>query len=141
MLGRGIDTVLSSGSRVYVVVAGAVIVGASALRGLAGYGQQYVTQVVSQKVSYDIRNSLYDHLQKLSFAYHDKAQTGQLMSRATVDIEAVRMFLAMGLLSVIQTVLLVAGITYLLLTTNWMLALMTLAFVPFIAWVTIIPTV
>jgi ABC-type multidrug transport system fused ATPase/permease subunit len=138
MLGRGIDAVLDADNQTYLYIAAGVIVGAAALRGLAGYVQQYLTQVVSQKVSYDIRNALYDHLQKLSFAYHDKAQTGQLMSRATVDIEAVRMFLAMGLLSVIQIVLLAVGIAYVMIVANWSLALMTLAFFPFIAWVTVI---
>ncbi len=138
MLGQGIDTVMKSGDQTFLYVAAGVIIVAAALRGIGGYIQQYLTQVVSQKVSYDIRNDLYDHLQKLSFAYHDKAQTGQLMSRATVDIEAVRMFLAMGLLSVIQIALMIIGITWMMLAANWSLALMTLAFFPFIAWVTIV---
>jgi len=138
MLGQGINTVLKSGAQTFLYVAAGVIVGAAALRGIAGYIQQYLSQVVSQKVSYDIRNALFDHLQKLSFAYHDKAQTGQLMSRATVDIEAVRMFLAMGLLSIIQIVLLTVGIAIVMIAADWRLALMTLAFFPFIAWITII---
>jgi ABC-type multidrug transport system fused ATPase/permease subunit len=137
MLGRGIDTVIKAESQNFLYVAAGVIIGAAILRGVAGYIQQYLSQVVSQKVSYDIRNDLYDHLQKLSFAYHDKAQTGQLMSRATVDIEAVRMFTAMGLLNVIQIVLLVVGIAIVMIMSNWQLALMALAFFPFIAWVTI----
>ena len=138
LLGKGIDSVLGSTSRTYVIVAAIVIVALAALRGLAGFGQQYLQNVISQKVSYDIRNALYDHLQKLSFAYHDKAQTGQLMSRATVDIEAVRMFMSMGLLSLIQTVFQIGGAAYLLIATDWSLALMTLAFFPPIAWVTIV---
>ena len=137
VLGQGIDSVLTAGSRTYLYVAAGIIVGASALRGLAGYGNQYLTQVISQKVSYDIRNELYDHLQRLSFAYHDKAQTGQLMSRATVDIEAVRMFLAMGLLSLISTLIMIVGVAVLMLTVDWSLALMTLAFVPPVAWLTV----
>jgi len=138
MLGRGIDAVLKADNQGYLYLAAGVVVGAAVLRGVAGYIQQYLTQVVSQKVSYDIRNALFDHLQKLSFAYHDKAQTGQLMSRATVDIEAVRMFLAMGFLRIIQVVLLAVGIAVVMIVANWSLALMTLAFFPFIAWVTII---
>ena len=134
MLGTGIDTVLSSGARSTIIWAAVVIVGASALRGLTGYGNMYLSQVVSQKASYDIRNTLYDHLQRLSFAYHDQAQTGQLVSRATADVEAVRMFLAMGLLSLIQTVLMAGGIAYLLIALDWKLALLTLAFVPAIIW-------
>jgi ATP-binding cassette subfamily B protein len=134
MLGTGIDTALSSGEMRVVYIAAGIVVGAGALRGLAGYGNSYYGQVVSQKASYDMRNAIYDHLQRLSFAYHDQAQTGQLMSRATVDVEAVRMFLSMGLLSVFQTVLMTVGIAYLLITLDWKLALMTLAFMPAIVW-------
>ena len=109
MLGRGIDTVLSSGQLTTLIIAAGVIIGSSALRGIAGYGNRYFTEVISQHVAYDIRNTFYDHLQGLSFAYFDKAQTGQLMSRATVDIEAVRTFISQGLLQLFQTVFLVAG--------------------------------
>jgi ATP-binding cassette subfamily B protein len=137
MLGRGIDSVLRSGAQSTIIIAAIVIVGASAIRGLAAFGNRYLTMVVSQQASYDMRNRLYDHIQHLSFAYHDKSQTGQLVSRATVDVEAVRMFLSEGLLGIIQTVLLVSGITYIMVVTDWRLALITLAFIPPIAWVTI----
>ncbi len=136
-LGQGIDTVLSSGSQTAVIITAVGIVVASIVNGLAGYGNTYLTQVVSQQASYDIRNAMYDRLQRLSFAYHDKNQTGQLMSRATVDVEAVRMFLAMGLLGLAGIVLQVGSITVLLIILNWKLALMTLAFVPLVAWRTI----
>lgn len=137
MLGRGIDSVLRSGAQSTIIIAAIVIVGASAIRGLAAFGNRYLTMVVSQQASYDMRNRLYDHIQHLSFAYHDKSQTGQLVSRATVDVEAVRMFLSEGLLGIIQTILLVSGITYIMVVTDCRLALITLAFIPPIAWVTI----
>jgi ABC-type multidrug transport system fused ATPase/permease subunit len=134
VLGKGIDTVLSSGQGTVIIIAAGVIIGSSALRGIAGYGNRYFTEVISQRVAYDIRNTIYEHLQGLSFAYYDKAQTGQLMSRATVDIEAVRNFISQGLLQLLQTVFLAAGVTYLVISLNWRLALITLAFVPVIAW-------
>ncbi len=137
MLGQGIDTALSSGQKSTIVILAGIIIGASIVRGIAGFGNTYFTQVVSQKASYDIRNALYDHLQRLSFAYYDSAQTGQLMSRATVDIEAVRMFLSMGVLSIVQTVLLAGGTIYLLLSLDWKLALICLAFMPAIFWQTL----
>jgi len=138
MLGEGIDTVLGAGNQLLLIYLGIGIVIASALRGLAAYGNRFISQVVSQRISYDIRNDLYDHLQRLSFAYHDKAQTGQLMSRGTVDIEAVRMFLSEGLLHIIQTVLLITLIAYLLIAMNWQLALLTLMFMPPIIWRTVV---
>ena len=129
MLGDGIDTVIDMGQRSAIVIAALVIVAASALRGFAGYGQRYFAEVVAQKVSYNIRNALYARLQRLSFAFHDRNQTGQLMSRATVDVEATRMFFALGLLGIAQIVIMFIGVSYMMLTMNWQLGLMTLAFV------------
>ena len=137
MLGDGIDTVLGSGKRSFVIIAAVVIVSASALRGLAGYGQRYFNEVVAQKVSYNIRNALYERLQRLSFAFHDRQQTGQLMSRATVDVEAVRMFFAMGLLGMAQVTFMFLGVSYMLLSMNWQLGLFTLAFVVPVAYLAV----
>ena len=129
MLGTGMDTVISNGSRSYVVVLALVIIAASALRGLTGYGQRYFAEVVAQKATYNIRNAIYERLQRLSFGFHDRNQTGQLMSRATVDVEVVRMFFSQGFLGLAQIVFMVIGVGYMLLTMNWQLGLMTLAFV------------
>jgi ABC-type multidrug transport system fused ATPase/permease subunit len=144
MLGDGIDTALrvsesgflwwqTSRETAIWLVAGTIVI-ASALRGVAGYGQSYLAEVVSQKVSYDVRNAIYDRLQRLSFAYYDQAQTGQLMSRATVDVEAIRMFFGMGIIGLLQMVVMVAAISVVLLMMDWKLALMTMAFLPFIGW-------
>lgn len=138
MLGRGIDVILTSGDRNFLVIAAVIIVVASILRGLTGYGNTYLTQLVSQKSSYDIKNALFERLQQLSFAFYDRAQTGQLMSRATVDVEAVRMFFGMGLLGITQTVILFTATTIILITLDWKLALLSLAFMPAIAWRTIV---
>jgi ABC-type multidrug transport system fused ATPase/permease subunit len=136
-LGQGIDSVLRSDSQTAIIIAAVAVVAASAVNGFAGYGNQYLSQVVSQQASYDMRNAMYDRLQRQSFAYHDKNQTGQLMSRATVDVEAVRMFLAVGLLGLIGVIIQVVAITCLLILLDWKLALMTMAFIPLIAWRTV----
>jgi len=144
MLGTGIDTALKVTESGFLwwpmpretaiwLVAGTVVV-ASAMRGFAEYGQTYLSQVVSQKTSYDIRNAIYERLQRLSFAYHDQAQTGQLMSRATVDVEAIRMFFGMGILGIIQMVIMLVAISCILLLMDWRLALLTLVFMPLIGW-------
>ncbi len=138
MLGEGIDTVLGSGERSFLWLAAGIVLGASALRGVSEYGNRYFREIVSQKTSYDIRNALYDRLQHLSFAYHDQAQTGQLMSRATVDVEAVRMFFGWGLLGVVEIFVLFVAVSYVLVSMNWQLALLTLAFMPAIGWRTIV---
>jgi ATP-binding cassette subfamily B protein len=61
------------------LAAGAILI-LSALRGLFAYGQGYLSQAVSNLVAYDLRNMLYEHLQRLSFSFHDESETGQLMS-------------------------------------------------------------
>jgi ABC-type multidrug transport system fused ATPase/permease subunit len=128
-LGEGIDTVIGSGDRDMIIIAAVVVVAAGALRGFAGYGNRYFSEVVSQKVSYNIRNALYNRLQRLSFQFHDENQTGQLMSRATVDVEATRMFFAMGLLGMVQVLLMFFGVVGMIIAINWQLALITIAFV------------
>ncbi len=134
MLGEAIDTVIGSGERSFLILAAGVVIGASALRGIYAYVHRYLSEVVSQKTCYDIRNALYNRLQRLSFAYHDQAQTGQLMSRATVDVEAVRMFFGMGLVTLGQTFILFVGISYILASMDWKLALLSLVILPVIGW-------
>lgn len=128
MLGDGIDTVLGSGERSFIIIAAVVVAVAGLLRGAAMYGNRYFAEVVSQKVSYNIRNSLYDRLQRLSFQFHDQNQTGQLMSRATVDVEATRMFFSQGLLGIMQVLIMFTGVTFMILSINWQLGLIILAF-------------
>jgi len=137
MLGDGIDTILGSGERSFIIIVAAVVVAAGALRGGAMYGQRYYGEVVSQRASYKVRNALYDRLQRLSFEFHDRSQTGQLMSRATVDVEAVRMFFAMGLLGMIQIFIMFFGVAYMLFIIEWKLALFTIFFVIPVAWLAV----
>jgi ABC-type multidrug transport system fused ATPase/permease subunit len=111
-----------------LIVAASSMFGAAAFRSISQYGQQYLGQWLGQKVAYDLRNSIYNRLQHLSFAYHDSHQTGQLMSRATQDVEAVQMFVQMGVLRALYFVLVVIGSVILMLLTNWRLALVTLPF-------------
>ncbi len=134
ILGGAIDTVVSRGERGLLILMAAIIIVASVLRGVSAYKYSYLSAVVSQKTSYDIRDALYDKLQRLSFAYHDESQTGQLMSRATTDVEAIRMFFSEGLLGIAQTLILFVGISYILISLNWQLALLTLAFLPAVGW-------
>ena len=106
-----------------ILIGAVVIVAVTALRSLFTYLQGVLSARVSQGVAYDLRNSLYDHIQSLSFSYHDRAQTGQLLTRATSDVDMVRMFISHGVIQIVTTVVLLAGSFYLLFTTNWRLAL------------------
>jgi ATP-binding cassette subfamily B protein len=81
-------------------------------------------------VEYDMRNGLYAHLLRLSFGFYDRHQTGQLMSRATVDLQTVRFFLGYGLIFFFQHILTVVSVTAVLFWYEWRLALIALAITP-----------
>ena len=108
------------------------LLGVSLARGFTDFIRTYTTDSLSQKVSYDFRNGIYDKLQHLSFAYHDKEHTGNLMSKATSDVEAVRRYVNMGLVRSLEVGLRVIAITAILAYLNWELALISLGFVPFL---------
>ena len=105
---------------------------ASLCRGFFDFGRTYTTDSLSQMVSFDFRNYIYDKLQHVSFAYHDKEHTGNLMSKATADVEAVRRWINMGLVRSLEVVVRVTAITIILAFLNWELALISLVFVPFL---------
>ena len=96
------------------------------------FGMSYCNEYVSQRVAYDIRNDLYDHLQRLSFAYHDRASTGELMSRVTSDVEHSRVFVGTGVLQLVNTVILYVSILGIMLSLSWELSLVSLATLPLI---------
>jgi ATP-binding cassette subfamily B protein len=109
------------------------IFAAAAMRSVSQFGRQFLGQWLGQRVAYDLRNAIYNRLQRLSFAYHDSHQTGQLMSRATQDVEAVQMFVQMGILMGTYFLMVMVGATILMFTTNWRLALVTLPFLLVVA--------
>jgi len=120
------------------MMAALYVVVAVALQGLFSYASSYLTEAVSQKVAFDIRNAIFDRLQRLSFAYYDNVQTGQLMSRATEDVEAVRRFTSAGILGLIQAAILLVAIAVILSFLNWQLALITLFFIVLIGAMAIV---
>ncbi len=132
-----IDTGLQHGQLSNLLLVALAILVSSAFRGLFAYGQGYLSQSVSNLVAYDLRNQVYDHLQKLSFAFHDESETGQLMSRLTVDIEAVRNFITLGLLRSLLTLVTFAAITIILFRLDGYLALVTLISVPILVFLSV----
>jgi len=125
-----IDRGLQHGQFGTLLLAGLAILAASVMRGLFAYGQGYLSQALSCLVAYDLRNELYDHLQSLDFSFHDDAETGQLMSRLTVDIEAVRNFIPMGLIRGLVALVTFGAITIILFRLDIYLALVTLISIP-----------
>jgi ABC-type multidrug transport system fused ATPase/permease subunit len=128
-----VDVGVQSGHVTDLLLAAGAIIISSSLRGFFAYQQGYLGQALSALVAYDLRNQLYGHLQTLSFSFHDDAETGQLMSRLTVDIEAIRNFIPMGLIRALLAVVTFAAVTIVLLVLDWRLALVTLISVPLIS--------
>jgi ABC-type multidrug transport system fused ATPase/permease subunit len=107
-----------------------VIVGLGIVRAVLMAGRRLISGRQALAVEMDMRQSLYAHLVRLSFGFYDRHQTGQLMSRATVDLQGVRFFLGYGLIFFFQNVLTVASVTVVLFWFEWKLALIVLAVVP-----------
>jgi len=102
----------------------------AALRGLFAFLQTFWAEKNSQSVAYDLRNDLYAKIQRLSFSYHDRNQTGQLMIRATDDVEKVRLFIGQGLLQLVGAVILLTGTIIILFSTNVSLAWTAMPILP-----------
>ncbi|MBI4187799.1 MAG: ATP-binding cassette domain-containing protein, partial [Chloroflexi bacterium] len=137
LTGQAIDLALGSSRTSAIILTALGIAIAGLLRSILSYWQSYLAEFLSQRVAYDLRNIIYDHLQRLSYAFHDRSQTGQLMSRATVDVDGVRMFVGFALLRGVYFLVLLVAITVLLLLLNWQLALLSLSVLPFISFRTI----
>ena len=113
-----------------IVVMALAMVAVALVGALFSFLQGYLSEKASQGVAYDLRNALYAKIQSLSFSYHDRAQTGQLMTRATSDVEMVRRFTGMGFLQMLNAVVMLAGSLVVLFSMNWRLTLLILLITP-----------
>jgi ATP-binding cassette subfamily B multidrug efflux pump len=113
-----------------IIFTTAALLGVAVVRGLFTFAQSYWSEQLSQNFAYDFRNDIYGKLQNLSFSYHDSHQTGQLMTRVTSDVEAVRLFYAQGLLNFVSALVTFFGSAAILFSTDWRLALAALSTIP-----------
>jgi ATP-binding cassette subfamily B multidrug efflux pump len=111
------------------------LLGLTLLKGLLAFLQGRWTEVASQGVAYDLRNDIHEKLAGLSFSYHDRAQTGQLLSRAVQDVERIRFLTGRATLRLAEGITLLLGTAVALAWMNPRLALLTLAFIPVVAWI------
>ncbi|MBK8032481.1 MAG: ABC transporter ATP-binding protein [Chloroflexi bacterium] len=107
------------------------------MRGAFSFVQAFMAESLSQGIAFDLRNEIFAKIQRLSFSYHDQNQTGQLMIRATDDVEKLRLFIAQGLVLAAQAFLLLVVTLLILVVSNWQLTLVVLPILP-IALVTFI---
>ncbi len=133
-----IDALLRGGeasdSTVLLLVSLILVLGA--IRGILSFWQTYLGETLSQVTVYELRNSFYDHVQHLSFGFHDRLHTGNLMSRAIVDVEAVRMFINLGIVRAPYFAMLFVIVAAILLRLDWRLGLLSMSFLPIAAVLT-----
>lgn len=122
-----IDVGLAESDNSFLIQAALVLLGLGLLRSLLSYGQRYIGEWISHQVAFDLRNKLYDHIQHLTFSFHDRTQSGQLISRTIEDVRSVQRFTGQGIAELAKVILLFVGIVALLFFNNWRLALIGLS--------------
>ncbi|MFQ5999148.1 MAG: ABC transporter ATP-binding protein [Candidatus Bathyarchaeia archaeon] len=110
------------------------IVGLTLIVGLFSFIQRYASVYFSQKVAYDIRNDVFVSLQRQSFAFYDRTRTGQLLSKATTDIDRIRGFLGWQLMFLINSILLLTATVYIMFSLETRLAFLLLLIMPFLSF-------
>jgi ATP-binding cassette subfamily B protein len=135
LTGDALQSAVEAQSRdqLWTIALAILLVGAA--RALFMAGRRLLSGRQALGVEYDMRDAVYAKLLRLSFGFYDRHQTGQLMSRATVDLQSVRFFLGYGLIFFFQHVLTIVGVTIVLFIVDWKLALAATAFTPVLVFV------
>ncbi len=126
LINRGI----SASNLSVILYASLLILLVAGIRNLFTFTQGFWSEKASQSAAYEMRNAIFARLENLSFSYYDQAQTGQLMTRVTSDVDTVRNFTGNGLLQLVNAIVMLFGSAIILLLTNWRLALIVLTIVP-----------
>ncbi len=132
-----IDTGLASGQPSALLKASGIILVIGTFRAVAGFGQRYFGEWLTHRVAYDLRNDYFDTVQRLPFSFHDRTQTGDLMSRATNDISETERFVGIGLMDLVATVLLLLGVIIAIVLEEPRLAFLALIPIPILVLATI----
>src|SRR5215211_6901443 len=133
LVGRTVDEIRDHSTNLWPLAI--AVAGAGVLRLAFSVARRIVAGRVSLGVEYDLRNRMYGHLQSLELAFFDGQQTGQLMSRATVDLQSVRFFLGYGLIFIMQSALTILLAAVAMLALDPVLGALALAPVPFVVLV------
>jgi ABC-type multidrug transport system fused ATPase/permease subunit len=137
LTGKVVDDALPGGDEGQLALLVGLVVVFGSLKALLMVGRRLIAGRLALGVEYDLRSAMYARLLRLSFRFFDSHQTGQLMSRATVDLQNVRFFLGYGLIFLVQHVVTVVAVVVILVVIDWRLALIALAITPLlvaVAW-------
>lgn len=130
VLQQAIDVGVTGGDYRFMVNAGLLVLGIGLVKALFAFGQMYFSEWLSWRIAYDLKNRLYRHIESLSFSFHDNAQTGQLVTRCTGDVNAIQRFASTGLLEIVNISVMTVATVIILLLQNARLALIALAPLP-----------
>ena len=131
---QGILSVGAEGAERALFWSAMTLLAVSVARGVFTLCQNYFSESVGHHVGYELRLAFYDKVQRLPYAYHDKVHTGDLITMGLLDLDGVRMFFSTGLVRVVLLSVLIGVGAYMLLSTDVVLGLLALSFVPFVAW-------
>jgi ABC-type multidrug transport system fused ATPase/permease subunit len=137
MLRWAIDVGVVDGNKGTLLIAGLLIISFSIGGGCCTFLQTYMSERIAQSVAFDLRRDFYERVQRLSFSFHDKIETGQLMSRATVDVENCRQFLSLGMLRAVYTFGLFVVVGAIMLVANWQMACLVFVTIPIVGGIAI----
>jgi len=131
---QGILSEAGEGAEQALLWSALLLLGVSVARGFFTLVQNYFGESVGHHVAYELRLAFYDKVQRLSYSYHDKVHTGDLITIGLLDLDGLRMFFSTGLVRVVLLSVLIGVGAYMLLSTDFLLGLLALSFVPFVAW-------
>ena len=103
------------------------------MQGVVDFVRLYTTATIGQRIVFDLRNGIFQHLSELSFSFYDRARTGDLMSRVTADIDVLSEFFGRAAVIVLSNLITLLGIVVALFVWDWRLGLLYLLFIPFMA--------
>jgi ATP-binding cassette subfamily B multidrug efflux pump len=130
ILRQAIDVGVTGAQPRFMATAGGIVLGIGVFKALFSLGQRYLSQWLAFRVTYDLKNKLYMHIQSLPFSFHDTAQTGQLMTRCTGDVNAIWNFASTGLLEIVNIVVMTVAVLIIMFTQDVRLSLIALAPMP-----------
>ena len=140
LLGQAIDqahnvlSVAGEGAQQALLWTALTLLAASVARGLFTLVQNYFAESVGHHVGYELRLAFYDKVQRLSYSYHDRVHSGDLITIGLLDLDGLRMFFSTGLVRTILLAVLIGVGAWMLLSTDVLLGFLALSFVPFVAW-------
>ncbi len=127
---RWIESIVGTDRIAILEFACGAVIAIAVLDGICTYTEKYLTTSVGQWITYDLRRTIYSHIQRLSLAFHDRKRTGDLITRVTDDIDAIQSFITSGLLGVLINLLTLLGMIGVMFYLNWRFTLIALSVAP-----------